>query len=560
MRTFPTLPLGIGSRCQRKVLRATAIGSSALLTILPLVAQTAATAAPDDQTDNVVRLSEFQISTDQDKGYRASNSVSGSRFSTPIKDLPFALQAFTSEFINDIHPETLYDIALYSPGVSYRSSDFTNGNDELAIRVFNVAAGGLYSSQSLRDGMKGPPVMEFSNVDRVEVVKGPASFLYGQLAPGGMVNMITKSPKEKFQGNVMASYGSYDEYRGMLDVTGPLNKSLFYRAVLSYSHDMNYWKPYDSKQWDFAPQILYKLNSNASLAIKFEQFVKKESPQLFQKPQWGGTRSGLPTDFAAQADPLVSNPVIPAGLPSSLYPVNTNNPNLSALLIPGVPRTFNQMAVTDYRNSKDPSLSATLDVKADEHWSLRGTFGYDKNGIDMTFSGRPAANPNINAYTAAYNAAIATGQTPAQAAQAAFPFSGFAQPRRFRWQITNRLSTSGEAQALGDYKFGGVTLKLLLGAQYNPYSARQENAQAPDSTTPVYNPAGPLPPWDLRDPSTWNRVVPGSISRSTISLTSSGTPALNNGVTRVLDEAIYGGGTWGFFQHQPLLLTGSRRT
>src|SRR5258708_9386346 len=236
-----------------------------------LTSGTDAQTAASVKTDETVVLSEFQVNAAADKGSRASNSVTGSRFDAPIKDLPFALQAFTEEFINDIHPSTLYDIALYSPGVTYRSSDFTNGNAELAIRGFNVAAGGLYSSQSLRDGLKGPPIMDFSNVERLEVVKGPASFLYGQLAPGGMVNMITKSPKEKFQGSLLANYGSYGEYGGTIDVTGPIGGGFFYRAIASDTHDMNYWKPYDSNQWDFAPQLLWKMNDKASVAIKFEQ-------------------------------------------------------------------------------------------------------------------------------------------------------------------------------------------------------------------------------------------------------------------------------------------------
>jgi iron complex outermembrane receptor protein len=322
---------------------------------------------------------------------------------------------------------------------------------------------------------------------------------------------------------------------------------------------MEYWKPYDSKQWDFAPQVLYKLNDKASVAIKFEHFEKSESPQLFQKPQWSYTRSGLPEWAAAQADPLVANPVLPAGISADLLN-GTNDPNLSGVVVAGVPRRFNQMADSDFRNSRDTSLTATLDVKADDHWSLRASFAYDKNGIDMNFSGRPVSNPNVNAYTTAYNAAIAAGQTPAQAAAAAFPNSGYAQPRRWRWQTTTRLSNSGEVQALGDYKFGGVSLKLLAGAQYNPYSARQRNAQVPDSTSPVYNPSGPLPPWDLRDPSTWNRSVPATLNRSNISLTAFGTPAMNNDITRVLDEAIYGGTTWGFFNDKLLALTALRRT
>ena len=131
--------------------------------------------------------------------------------------------------------------------------------------------------------MKGPPIMDFTNVERVEVVKGPASFLYGQVAPGGMVNLISKFPKEKFETSVTATYGSYNQYSGVVDVTGPIGGGFFYRVVGSYSHDIDYWDPYDSHQTVIAPQLLYKLSEKASLSLKFEKFEKRESPQLFQK-------------------------------------------------------------------------------------------------------------------------------------------------------------------------------------------------------------------------------------------------------------------------------------
>jgi len=144
-----------------------------------------------------VKVSPFDVSTFLDKGYRASNSVSGSRFDAPIRDLPFAIQAFTESFIEDQKPVNIFDIARYSPGVTYRSNDGTEGNANLAIRGFAVSAtpGNV---QILRDGWHGPSIFDFTNISRVEVVKGPASFLYGQVAPGGIVNVITKTPQRQF--------------------------------------------------------------------------------------------------------------------------------------------------------------------------------------------------------------------------------------------------------------------------------------------------------------------------------------------------------------------------
>lgn len=81
-------------------------------------------------------VSPFEVSAYLDSGYRASNSVPGSRLDTPIRELPFAIQAFTESFIKDQKPRDIFDIARYSPSVTYRSNDFNEGNANLAIRGF----------------------------------------------------------------------------------------------------------------------------------------------------------------------------------------------------------------------------------------------------------------------------------------------------------------------------------------------------------------------------------------------------------------------------------------
>ncbi|MDD1622409.1 MAG: TonB-dependent receptor plug domain-containing protein [Methylococcaceae bacterium] len=87
-----------------------------------------------------VKVSPFEVSSQLDSGYHASNSVSGSRLDAPIRDLPLAIQAFTESFIEDQKPRDIFDVARYSPGVTYRSNDFNEGNANLAIRGFAVGS------------------------------------------------------------------------------------------------------------------------------------------------------------------------------------------------------------------------------------------------------------------------------------------------------------------------------------------------------------------------------------------------------------------------------------
>jgi len=444
-----------------------------------------------------VRVSPFDVSTRLDSGYRASNSVSGSRLDTPIRDLPFAIQVFTESFINDQKPRNIFDIARYSPGVTYRSNDFNEGNANLAIRGFAVSStpGNI---QILRDGFHGPSIFDFTNISRVEVVKGPASFLYGQVAPGGIVNIITKNPQSTFAATVDATYGSYDQCRFDADVTGPVSKTLFYRIAASYDQDIHYWEPYDAHSRDIAPSLLWQPSERVSVSLKYENFHKIERPQVMQKPGYNRQQGIVPT---------------------------LSDPDLSGVDVPGLPDDWNSMSYADFRQSDTNSLSTWIDLKVDDHWNLRTGYSHQDYQVDALFSG---------------NLGMADNST-------------FLQGRRFRGQTYTNRDDTFEAQAVGKYEFGGTSLRLLLGGQHVDRSFDNWAAQAPNNPALGSDPtASPLPLWDLRDPLTWNRVV--TIPRSAL------TENPTSRTTDSRDRSVYGGTTFGFFDDRLLVLGGWRLT
>jgi len=444
-----------------------------------------------------VKVSPFDVSTFLDKGYRASNSVSGSRIDAPIRELPFAIQAFTESFIEDQKPVNIFDIARYSPGVTYRSNDFNEGNANLSIRGFAVSAtpGNV---QILRDGFHGPSIFDFTNVSRVEVMKGPSSFLYGQVAPGGIVNIITKAPQRKFAATANAHYGSYGEHRVDADLTGPVSDTLFYRLAASYDQDMHYWEPYDAHSRNISPSLLWQPNDRVSVTLKYEDFLKIESPQVMQKPGYSSQVGIVPT---------------------------TSDPNRSGVDVPGLPDNWNSMSYADYRNSRTKGLSTWLDYKADDHWNLRTGYSYQDYTIDMVFSG---------------NLGMANNTT-------------LLQGRRFRGQTYTNEDKTYEIQAVGKYVFGHTSLRLLLGAQYVERRFDNWAAQVPNNPALGSNPtASPLPLWDLGNPSTWSRVV--TFPRSAL------TANPTDQTTEYMDKSVYGGTNWGFFGDRLLVLVGTRLT
>lgn len=443
------------------------------------------------------RRAPFEVSAHRDKGYRASNSVSASRIDTPIIELPFAIQAFTESFIAEQKPANIFDVARYAPGVTYRSNDFNEGNANLAIRGFAVSST-PGSTQILRDGLPGPSILDFTNVSRVEVVKGPASFLYGQLAPGGIVNVITKSPQSKFAAGAGLTYGSYGSYRLDADATGPATRTLLYRVAASYDHDINYWDLYDARSMNVAPSLRWQPGERVSFSLKYENFIKREDAQVMQKPGYG-TQAGL-----------VPTP---------------SDPNLSGVDVPGLSDKWNSMSDADFRDSDTSSWEAALNVKADDHWDLRGAYGHQDYQVDAVFSGN---------FGMANNATVLQG-------------------RRFRRQVYTNRDDTFEGEAVGKYRFDLASLRLLVGGQVIDRRFESWAGQAPNDPALGSDPtASPLPLWDLSNPATWNRSVKIPLSALTESQASQSTASQ--------DKAAYAGATVGFLDDRLLVLAGLRQT
>src|SRR3954471_16485250 len=189
-----------------KLRHAFAVASA--LGALTVRAQSNNPSAQATSSDEVVKLSEFQVSTSADKGYRAGHSVSATRIDTPIKDLPFAISAFTQQFITDIGARDLWDVVQYAPSVTSAGREFNGGNAVYTIRGFDQAP--------QHNGFVGEAYIDTTSVERVEVVKGPSSVLYGQVAPGGTVNYITKRPGAKPFSVINAQVGTHGFWRTSL--------------------------------------------------------------------------------------------------------------------------------------------------------------------------------------------------------------------------------------------------------------------------------------------------------------------------------------------------------
>jgi outer membrane receptor protein involved in Fe transport len=169
---------------------------------------------PDDE---VVYLSPFEVNAEDNTGYVASNSISGTRSQTPIREIPLNIQVITKDFAQDLNLTSQIDMERYNAALVNGGDDaFSNNVIQQSYNGFLFR--GFVQNWSLRDGVRGYDPVDAQGISRVEIVKGPAAALYGVTYPGGVMNTISKSAMigRSFV-EVGAAFGSYGEWRTTLD-------------------------------------------------------------------------------------------------------------------------------------------------------------------------------------------------------------------------------------------------------------------------------------------------------------------------------------------------------
>lgn len=232
------------------------------------VASLSAQDTPPVDASAPVMLSEFHVEDTRDTGYHASNTVGGTRTATAIKDIPMAIDVLTSDFIRDIGSFELED------AVRYNASAVEGGtgadNTTFVIRGFETAF-------SLRNGFRRLELVDGVNIDRVEVVKGPASVLYGTIEPGGVVNYVTKRPTSKRQTVIATQAGSFGYYRAQIDHGGPLGTSgrFAYRLNTAYETRDSFRDHEESEKFVVAPVFNWRISERTNLLVDFEVIKRK---------------------------------------------------------------------------------------------------------------------------------------------------------------------------------------------------------------------------------------------------------------------------------------------
>ena len=160
-----------------------------------------------------------------DIGYVATRTVSGSKTDTPLREIPQSISVITRQQLDDQRIQTLSDALRYTAGVTPNIWGRDNRVDQFLIRGFDVGSYAIYRDNLPQKAMSFSGFrMEPYGLERIEVVKGAASVLYGENEVAGLVNAVTKRPTDTPIRSGYLSYGSFDTLEGGVDVGGPIDK------------------------------------------------------------------------------------------------------------------------------------------------------------------------------------------------------------------------------------------------------------------------------------------------------------------------------------------------
>jgi iron complex outermembrane receptor protein len=206
--------------------------------------------------------------------YNVPNATTATKMDIPIMDTPVNIQVVPKAIMDDQQDIKIEDALTKNVSGVQRAYAFGDLYEEFTIRGFST------KHSIYRNGLRRyTNFFDPANIEQIEVVKGPAAVLYGQIQPGGMVNIVTKKAWDKPYYSLQQQFGNYDQYRTTAEATGPIdeNGTLKYRLDLAYQ-DLGSFKRFVNDERVFiAPTLRWTPNdrfeANFELEYKFEDRV-----------------------------------------------------------------------------------------------------------------------------------------------------------------------------------------------------------------------------------------------------------------------------------------------
>lgn len=243
-----------------------------LLFSLSVFAQEAANVSDDNKYDETT-ISPFDTVKNK-KGQvlkevivtanKEKKPVSALRSGLKPMDTPQSVQVIGAEIIGQQQSIRLSDVVKNVNGV-YVGSARGGAQESFYSRGYDMSANNMFKNGFRYNAGSIP---EVSSLEKVEVLKGSAALLFGNVAPGGILNMVTKSPSFKKGGEISMQMGSYSFYKPSIDIYGPLNNTIAYRFNGSYENSESFRDVVKRERYYINPSVLFKVSGKTEITLQ----------------------------------------------------------------------------------------------------------------------------------------------------------------------------------------------------------------------------------------------------------------------------------------------------
>jgi iron complex outermembrane recepter protein len=234
----------------------------------PPTAEPPATQTPPEesaaQQDEPIEL----VVTGEQDGYRVPTATTATKTDTPLRDIPGSIQVIPRRILEDQKTTRIQEALENISGV--RKQGNLGGSDAGGYNIRGFAQDGNF-----RNGFSDNDFyssVDPANIERIEVLKGPASVLFGQAEPGGIINVVTKQPLSTPYSSAEFNVGNYGFYRPSFDISGPLTDdgSLLYRLNVAYQNSESFRDFNFTERVFIAPVITWNISDRTSLTFDLE--------------------------------------------------------------------------------------------------------------------------------------------------------------------------------------------------------------------------------------------------------------------------------------------------
>ena len=312
---------------------------------IPVKTEAGKTATADFAlSESSSQLSEVNINARKNSN---NKPVTLSKANISPLDLPQSSGVVSNQVIKDQQVNRLGDALRNVSGFSLTQT-LGGVSESFSARGYTIgiagAAGSIFRNGVLTNSAGFP---DASTLESIEVLKGSSALLYGNVSGGLIINLVTKKPKFDFGGEVTMRYGSYNDYKPMVDVYGPISKNVAFRLIGTYENSDSYRDQVKTKITNFSPSLLFNLNSKTTLLVEGNY------------------------------------------LKSDLTPDNGVGTLSNGRFIPDVPRSQFINTNWAYSNLEQGTGSATLNHRFNDNWNLNAIGSLQGTGVNSFGSSLP---------------------------------------------------------------------------------------------------------------------------------------------------------------------------